>query len=117
MGYDDECGEGVGAGWNLNVPLDAGVEENEYLRHLDSTLEVARSREIVGTVVLLGVDTYIGDPISDLRLTTDSYHRMGSLLRSLNVPMVVVQEGGYNQIELGLNVHQFLRGIAGLDKK
>jgi acetoin utilization deacetylase AcuC-like enzyme len=72
-------------------------------------------RNVVGAVISLGVDTFFNDPISDLGLTQDAYCAMGRLLAQLVVPTVVVQEGGYDQIELGSNVRQFLRGIGGHD--
>jgi acetoin utilization deacetylase AcuC-like enzyme len=63
---------------------------------------------------ILDVDTYENDPISDLALTTDAYYAMGRLLAGLGLPTVVVQEGGYDQLELGVNVRSFVRGIGNL---
>jgi acetoin utilization deacetylase AcuC-like enzyme len=110
-GYHDEFGSARGAGWNHNVELPKGCSDREYLDLLAGVLDVVNQKAVVGVVVSLGVDTYENDPISDLGLTTDAYHPMGHLLASLGVPMVVVQEGGYDQVELGTNVRSFLRGI------
>lgn len=115
LGYGDETGDAAGRGWNLNVGLERGVKDAEYLRALDAVLAEVRSREVLGLVVSLGVDTYRDDPISDLGLTLDAYFPMGRLLGELGVPTVVVQEGGYDLSELGVNVRSFLRGVGGLE--
>ncbi|MCI0347414.1 MAG: histone deacetylase family protein, partial [Chloroflexi bacterium] len=39
LGYDDERGEGPGAGANLNVPLPAGTTDAEYLVAVDRCIE------------------------------------------------------------------------------
>jgi acetoin utilization deacetylase AcuC-like enzyme len=91
------------------------VKDAEYLSALDAVLAEVRSREVLGLVVSLGVDTYRDDPISDLGLTLDAYFPMGRLLGELGVPTVVVQEGGYDLSELGVNVRSFLRGVGGLE--
>ena len=116
LGYGDERGSGRGAGWNHNVELPKGCSDREYLEHLRRVLDLVAQKDVVGVVISLGVDTYENDPISDLGLTKDAYHPMGRALAGLGVPTVVVQEGGYDQIELGQNVRSFLRGIANLDE-
>jgi acetoin utilization deacetylase AcuC-like enzyme len=115
LGYRDEKGSGPGLGWNHNVELAKGCSDRQYLDELERVLDLVAQRNVVGAVISLGVDTFFNDPISDLGLTQDAYCAMGRLLAQLVVPTVVVQEGGYDQIELGSNVRQFLRGIGGHD--
>jgi acetoin utilization deacetylase AcuC-like enzyme len=115
LGYDDETGTGEGAGWNLNIGLERGVGDQEYFALLGGILDAIAAKNVVGLVVSLGVDTYVNDPISDLALSKDAYFPAGRLVRRLEVPTVVVQEGGYDQADLGVNVRSFLRGIAGLE--
>ena len=115
LGYDDERGVGRGAGWNHNVELPKGCSDAVYLDELTKVLDVVTQRAVVGVVVSLGVDTFEHDPISDLGLTKDAYYPMGRRVAELGLPTVVVQEGGYDQDELGANVRSFLRGIARLD--
>jgi len=115
LGYRDETGSGRGSGWNHNVELPKGCSDGEYLGFLEEVLEVVSQKDVVGAVVSLGVDTYAHDPISDLGLTKGAYYAMGRLVTGLSVPTVVVQEGGYEQIELGINVRSFLRGIGNHD--
>ena len=62
----------------------------------------------------LGVDTYVGDPMCDLAVTTDGFARMrrggrrASAARSSSL-----QEGGYADDALGANVAAWLRGARG----
>jgi acetoin utilization deacetylase AcuC-like enzyme len=115
LGYRDENGSGPGLGWNHNVELAKGCSDRGYLDELGKVLDLVAQRNVVGVVISLGVDTFVNDPISDLGLTHDAYHPMGRMLAGIGLPTVVVQEGGYDQIELGSNVRQFLRGIGGHD--
>jgi acetoin utilization deacetylase AcuC-like enzyme len=61
-------------------------------------------------VVSLGVDTYAGDPMCDLAVTTDGFARCGRAVAALGRPLVVLQEGGYADDALGANVAAWLTG-------
>ena len=61
-------------------------------------------------VVSLGLDTYGGDPICDLALSTDGFRRCGAAVAERGRPLVVLQEGGYAGDALGANVVAWLRG-------
>ncbi len=63
-------------------------------------------------VVSLGVDTFDGDPICDLALSTDGFARCGRLVGELGLPAVVLQEGGYAVEAIGENVRRWLLGLA-----
>ena len=58
----------------------------------------------------LGVDTYVGDPMCDLALTTDGFGRCGAAVAALGRPLVVLQEGGYADDALGANVRALAAG-------
>ena len=62
-------------------------------------------------IVSLGVDTYFNDPISDLGVTTDGMRRSGEIVRQLGLPTVVLQEGGYDVANLGINAQSWLTGL------
>jgi acetoin utilization deacetylase AcuC-like enzyme len=101
LGYRDESGQGAGHGWNHNVELERAVADEEYLYLLARVIEVVHAKNVVGVVISLGVDTYMNDPISDLALSKAAYFPAGRLFRELALPTVVVQEGGYDQVDLG----------------
>jgi acetoin utilization deacetylase AcuC-like enzyme len=111
-GYADETGTGAGLGHNVNLPLDPGTTDDEYVLTLGSALErIALFRPDV-LVVSLGVDTFWNDPISDLALTAEGYTRCGRLIAELTLPTVVLQEGGYDIEAIGPNVHAWLTGLS-----
>jgi acetoin utilization deacetylase AcuC-like enzyme len=110
-GHADEVGAGVGAGHNLNLPLALGTELHGYLLALEVAVQRIRDFAPGFLVVSLGVDTFEGDPVGGFRLQTADFPRLGAAVRTLGVPTLVVQEGGYALGALGLNVVGFLRGL------
>ena len=85
-------GDGEGSGANLNLPLDPGTGDEEWLGavgRLASFGDGSRSM-----VVSLGVDAWKDDPESPLQVSVDGYTRAGSLLGQMGIPTVIVQEGG-----------------------
>ncbi len=109
-GYADETGAGRGRGTTCNVPLAAGIDDDAYLALLDRALAPVDAFDPSVVVVSLGVDTYVGDPMCDLALTTDGFRRCGAAVAALGRPLVVLQEGGYADDALGANVTSWLLG-------
>ncbi len=69
-------------------------------------------------LISLGVDTYIDDPISEFRLTSDDYLKLGARIASLGLPMLFILEGGYAVDAIGRNAANVLRAaVKGSDKK
>ncbi len=112
-GFADECGSGRGRGSTCNIPLAAGTGDDDYLRALDVALAAVDAFDPSLVVVSLGVDTYAGDPICDLAVTTDGFARCGAAVAALGRPLVVLQEGGYADAALGANVTAWLTGAGG----
>ena len=48
---------------------------------------------------------------SSFKLQQDDFYAVGSAIAALNLPMVVVQEGGYLLASLGENCIAFLQGL------
>ena len=113
LGRADETGEGDGAGENLNIPLRAGVTNQEYLAAVDRALEAITAVSGSVIVVSLGFDTYGLDPIGDFALTTDVYHEVGRRTAATGRRLVILQEGGYHRPSLGENARAWLRGAEG----
>ena len=111
-GYADEIGTGDGEGTNWNVPLAPGTSQDRYLSALETIFEYLIAFGPRWLVVSAGFDTYIDDPISTFQLTTAGFNKIGQRIRTLNVPTLVVQEGGYYVPDLGRNVVAFLKGLA-----
>jgi acetoin utilization deacetylase AcuC-like enzyme len=109
-GYVDETGAGRGSGATTNVPLAEGLDDEAYLGALEQALDAVTAARPDLVVVSLGLDTYAGDPICDLAVTTEGFRRCGAAVAARGVPLVVLQEGGYADDALGANVVAWLDG-------
>lgn len=96
-GFVEQCGEGPGEGYNLNVPLAPGTGEKEYLSHLDRVLRLTKTYTHDLLILILGVDTFKEDPLAQLSLEKESYFKIGE--RFKRFPKVAVLfAGGYSKI-------------------
>ena len=112
LGHADERGEGEGEGANLNLPLPVGTAWPAYEAALGTALEAVAAFGADALVVSLGVDTYAHDPISSFALDADGYPRIGRSIAALDLPTVLVQEGGYAVEGVGGNVAAVLSAFA-----
>jgi acetoin utilization deacetylase AcuC-like enzyme len=110
-GFDDETGTGLGRGATTNIPLPERTSDDDYLAALAVACERIAAFTPDFVVVSLGLDTYVDDPIGDLALTPDGFEAAGRLVAGLDLPTVVLQEGGYAVDELGENARRWLHGI------
>lgn len=111
LGYADEPGEGDGAGFNVNYPLPFGTAWDSYSVALSDALDQVRRFSPDVLVVALGLDTFAGDPTTFFEITTDDFTRMGAAIASLQLPTLVVLEGGYSVDWIGQNTVNFLGGL------
>lgn len=111
-GYVEDRGEGAGEGLTINFPLAKGTADAEYLPVVDQALAHIRDFDPAYIVLSAGFDTFEGDPLSKLKLTTGCYHEIGKRVMALGLPVLAVQEGGYNVAALGQNVVSLLRGMS-----
>jgi len=63
-------------------------------------------------VVSLGVDTYEHDPISQFRLRTEDFPKIGARIAAARAPTLFVMEGGYAVEDIGVNAVNVLTGFA-----
>jgi acetoin utilization deacetylase AcuC-like enzyme len=110
-GYADEQGNGAGEGYNLNIPLPAGTDDAAYLVALDQALSAIAAYSPRYLVVSTGFDTFGGDPLGDLALTTAGFRSIGTAIAQLGLPTLFVQEGGYAIQELGANLVALMTGF------
>jgi acetoin utilization deacetylase AcuC-like enzyme len=111
-GAANETGAGAGKGCNLNLPLPRGTAGDAYLEALDSALDAIDDYDATALVVALGLDAYVGDPLTGLALTTEDFGRIGERIATLDLPTVLVQEGGYPSDKLGDNLVAVLDAFA-----
>jgi acetoin utilization deacetylase AcuC-like enzyme len=105
LGFADENDDA-----NLNLPLAPGTGDDDWLAAVRRAAEFAAPARAL--VVALGVDAAAGDPESPLEVTAAGYREAGRILAELDLPTVVVQEGGYNLETIGPLVVETLSGLA-----
>ena len=110
-GHADETGAGAGEGATANWPLPRGTTGETYMPALDAALARIREWGARCLIVSFGADTYDGDPISFFALTQDDYREMSRRIAAVDLPTLVVMEGGYAVDALGENVAAFLSGF------
>ncbi|HEY9449162.1 MAG TPA: histone deacetylase family protein [Gemmatimonadaceae bacterium] len=110
-GFADERGEGAGDGFNHNYPLGENITDDEYLTTLERALEEVEAFDPRFLVLSLGLDIAKGDPTGAWAITTDGFERIGGAIAGLGLPMLVVQEGGYDTRVIGRNARSFLSGL------
>jgi len=111
-GRESEQGSAAGEGFNKNFPLEEGVTNQRYQQVLEEAVAWVGSTKPQSLIISLGLDTHESDPIADFKLTTEYYQQMAATIARLNLPIVVVLEGGYSTAAIGANVVSFLRGLS-----
>ncbi len=111
FGYRQEKGKGKGLGYTINHPLPLGTDNNGYQKALEKAVGSIANFKPKYLIISLGFDTYKDDPIGGFKLTTDYYNKAAQTINKLNIPTLIVQEGGYDLNALGKNVVSFLKGI------
>ncbi|MWD29533.1 histone deacetylase family protein [Aquicoccus sp. SCR17] len=110
-GHAHERGEGAGLGYNLNLPLERGTGDDDYMRTLDRALARVTDFGCDALVVALGLDASIDDPFQGLAVTQEGFARIGRAMKQTGLPVLFVQEGGYISDTLGANLRQVLDGF------
>lgn len=110
-GFKDETGEDEGKGFNFNYPLGAKVDGREYRKVLNEAVGKIREFKPAFLVVALGLDTAKKDPLGTWELVADDLRQNGTIIGSLKLPTLVVQEGGYNTRTIGKNACYFFIGL------
>lgn len=110
-GFADETGEGDGLGYNLNLPLPENTSVERYQRTLAKALKKITDFNPAFLVVALGLDTAKADPTGTWQLAAKDFQVNGGMIGGLNLPTLVVQEGGYRTRTLGSNARHFFEGF------
>ncbi len=110
-GFDDEVGEGDGAGYNLNLPLPEQLDTENYFKALQKALKKIRHDQPTYLVLCLGLDTAKGDPTGTWSLAAKDFTTLGQQIGQLQLPTLVMQEGGYRNRSIGVNARHFFSGL------
>jgi acetoin utilization deacetylase AcuC-like enzyme len=112
-GYADERGEGVGEGFNLNLPVPPHSGDDDYLAAVAAGIEAARNYGPDIVLLALGLDASEADPFACMRVTGKGFATMGEMIGRMKRPIVIIQEGGYPSPVLGQNLTRFIEGFRG----
>ncbi len=107
-GYPGERGAGEGEGANLNLCLERGTGDDGFVAALDKGMAALTNWRADTLVLALGLDAFEGDPFAGLAVTTPGFARIGRAVAGLDLPTLIVQEGGYLCPELGDNLEAVL---------
>lgn len=110
-GFAEEKGEGAGLGFNINYPLPEKVDGEYYRKILEIALKQVRKFAPRFLIVSLGLDPAKGDPTGAWSLVAKDFELNGKMIGRLRLPTLVVQEGGYNNRNLGVNARHFFTGL------
>jgi len=96
-GFGDEVGKGKALGTNFNFPLKGNITWKEYEIVFDKALEIILKFSPSVLIVSLGFDTHQDDPMGYFNLDEISFKYIGEKLKNTNIPILFIQEGGYNK--------------------
>ncbi len=117
LGFEDEPGSGPGEGFNRNYPLPFGTDWKAYCIPLGDAIEHVQKFAPTAIVIALGLDTFAGDPTTHFEILSDDYVLMGQRIGALNLPTLIVLEGGYAVGDIGENTVNFLAGVTSVSKQ
>jgi len=107
LGFAEEGGGGS----NRNVPLVPGATDGAWVEAVEGIVSWALDGDATALVVALGVDAAKADPESPLDVTTAGFRAAGRAIGAAGLPVVAVQEGGYDLETIGGLVVETLVGI------
>jgi acetoin utilization deacetylase AcuC-like enzyme len=110
-GYGDEVGGPAAMGSTLNWPLRENAADVEFVEGFKNCLGAALRHDPVAVFVSLGFDALASDPANGLRVTEQAYEMIGTILGSIEVPVLLIQEGGYDLGALESVARRFLSGF------
>ena len=110
-GFTDEKGMDAGTGFNHNFPLPENTTYDFYKKKLMKALALIKKFKPSFLIIALGLDTAKGDPTGTWSFSFENFENTGRLIGELNIPTIVIQEGGYKNQSLGSNARAFFVGF------
>jgi len=95
----DDVGVGDGKGFNVNVPLQAGVNDDGLLYIYDNLLvPIAEQFEPQLTLISAGQDLHYADPVGGMLVTSNGFRGLAQRVKSVTPKgyVIAVLEGGYD---------------------
>jgi acetoin utilization deacetylase AcuC-like enzyme len=112
-GFADERGAGEGEGANLNIPLAPGAGDSAYLEAVKGLCAAVKAFGAEALIVSAGWDAHRDDPLSKLTVTSNAFPRIGEMMAALDLPTLIVQEGGYSLAAIADAAPSFVTSFLG----
>lgn len=116
-GEKEAIGNGKGKGSNLNIPMQTGSGDEEYVKAFyDSIIPRLKDYKPEFILISAGFDSHADDPLSSLSLTENGYRKMTELLKDIanqctHNRIISVLEGGYNLVALADSVNAHIEAL------
>lgn len=121
-GFTWQTGEGKGDGYNVNVPLPPGTDDDAYLYALNEIF-VPLAEEFKPQIIISngGSDPHYADSLGSLALTANGFFEIARTVRRTaesvcNGQLIALIGSGYNPTVLPVCWYALAAGIAGLDE-
>ena len=108
-GTKDEKGGISALHANHNIPLPERTVGEQYLQAFEQALETIHKFDPSWLIISLGVDTFKDDHVGNFALDLIDYAAIGEKLKETKLPLLFIQEGGYNIKEVGNLVAELLK--------
>jgi len=118
-GSFEEIGDGKGKGYTVNVPLQPGAGDDEYIMIFQKILQpLAREFNPEFILVSAGFDIYYQDPLGGMQVTPEGFASLTRILLDsaqelCQGKLAMTLEGGYSLEGLRDSVKRVLRELAG----
>jgi acetoin utilization protein AcuC len=96
-GFEWEIGDGAGKGYNINVPLLEGTDDDTYLYAFSQIVPpLMHSFAPDVTVAIFGADAHHADPLVHLNMSNHPFCRAAQAIADLSHRVLALGGGGYN---------------------
>jgi len=96
-GFETEIGEGPGKGYNINIPLPQGTDDETYLyAFFEIVPPVMKAFSPDITIGVFGADTHLTDPLTHFNMSNYSLCRAAKTIGELSSKLLALGAGGYN---------------------
>jgi len=115
-GFPEDIGLGEAEGTKINIILPPMTGDDIYEDALDFAINIIEQFKPSIILFSAGFDAYINDGLADLRLTTNTFYKIGYRIVKELKPILIIAslEGGYTD---GLNkgLPAFIKGLLSVD--
>jgi len=120
-GAAQETGTGEGTGYTVNVPMEPGMGDDEFIQIFEEILNpIIDQYKPEFILVSAGFDIYSEDPLGGMKVTPEGFAKLTRLLtdaadKVCDGKIVFLLEGGYNLDGLWISTKEVIEEL--LDKK